>query len=111
MKTLSILVEDNMVSIDGIGLLVNCSSLDPTIHAVQWNGDRGRGHIEFVDEDPNDGQRPPNATIDNIEQFMLVVNAWNVLKQELDAKIAAQAAQAAAAAAPLPPSGGMNVLG
>ena len=76
MKTLSIIAKDNVVVIDGIGKPVDCSALDPIIHAIQWNDEKQKGHIEFVDEDPNDGQRDPNENIDSIEPYQFLIDAW-----------------------------------
>jgi hypothetical protein len=76
MRQFSVVKADNFVVIDGIAKPVDCSSLDPTIHAIQWNEERQKGHIEFVDEDPNDGICEPNINIDSIAPYQFLIEAW-----------------------------------
>lgn len=73
---LSVQVEDGFVIIDGVGRMVDCSGIDPAIRAIQWNSEKGRGHVEFVDEDENDGQRAPNLLIESIDQYQHLIDAW-----------------------------------
>lgn len=79
---LTIIRSDNMVYIDGKALKVDCSSLDSSIHAVQWNGQSGI--IEFVDPDPFDGEAPAPAPITDITQFQSLIDAWNTANSALN---------------------------
>lgn len=67
---LTIIVPDQTAGIDGEFRKLDLSGLDPTIRAVQWDG--STGHIEF-----NNGKA--NQTINNVDSFTQVVNAWNAL--------------------------------
>jgi len=63
---LSIIPAESKVNIDGVARWgVDCSSLDPTIHAIQWDGTKG--HIEFTDP-----ARPPVA-ITNIDAYQYLI--------------------------------------
>ena len=74
MPTISIIPADGYVVIDRVVRIVDCSSVHPTIHAIQWNG--RSGSIEYVDDDPDDGQRRANDTITSIEPYQGLINAW-----------------------------------
>lgn len=76
---LTIIRGDNMVYIEGEPLIVDCSSLDSSIHAVQWNGTNGI--IEFVDPDPFDNEAPAPQRITDISQFQSLIDSWNAAKQ------------------------------
>ena len=76
---LTIIRSDNMVYVDGEPLTVDCSSLDPSIHAIQWNDTKGV--IEFVDEDPIDNQAPAPQTITDITPYQPLIDGWNAAKQ------------------------------
>lgn len=47
-RKVSIIRPDNTVVIDGKAHSVDLASMHPYIHAVQWDGKAGAGHIEFV---------------------------------------------------------------
>lgn len=99
MKTLSIIPSDSMVIIDGVARQVDCSTIDPIIHAIQWNAKKERGHIEFVDEDPDDGQRAANESIASIEPYLALIGAWESVPATTTAKPM------------MAPDGGANVIG
>lgn len=62
---LTIVPSDTLVIVDGIGYRgIGMSSIDSTIHAVQWYGDKGE--VEY-----NNGMA--NEVIDNIEAFSVVL--------------------------------------
>ena len=42
----TIIRDDGVVGVDGVFRNVDLSSLDPDIHAVQWDGAAKRGHVE-----------------------------------------------------------------
>lgn len=67
---LTIIVPDSVAAVNGEFRKLNLTGLDPTIHAVQWDG--AVGHIEF-----NDGKA--NQIINNIDSFAQVVSAWDAL--------------------------------
>lgn len=71
---LTIIPSDTFCAVDGVGYNgVDMSSLVEGIHAIQWNGTTG--WVEYADR--SDGSKPANQEIDNIEQFSLVIEAWN----------------------------------
>ncbi|NDB59843.1 hypothetical protein EB001_15555 [bacterium] len=72
---LTIIRDDNCVYIDGISRIIDCSSLDPSIHAIQWNGQKGM--IEYVDPDPFDGKMPAPKPITDITPYQYLIDAWN----------------------------------
>jgi hypothetical protein len=84
----TIIVDDNNVLVDGEPHAVNCAELaDRDIHAVQWDGDRGRGEIEYkTDHDQDPPHRRPNERITNFAPFNHFVEAWRVRKQIDDAE-------------------------
>jgi hypothetical protein len=70
----TIIPSDNIVAVDGKVFRVDCSSIDPDIHAVQWYGALG-GEIEY--KAPVDGgARLPNENISDFAPFQPVVNLW-----------------------------------
>lgn len=72
----TIIQDDNAVYIDGAARKVDLSGLDPSIHALQFNTDTGKGHIEF---DQNLDPLPPNEQIDSeafAARFAWVITRW-----------------------------------
>jgi hypothetical protein len=67
---LTIINDDGAVYIDGKSVIVDCSSVDPAIHAVQWNVDRGL--IEFRGDGIN--PKPENEEIFDISRFQTVID-------------------------------------
>ena len=63
----TIIADDGKVGVDRVFRSVDLSTLDPNIHAVQWDG--ATGHIEFKD-------RSPNKMIDDFSAFQPFVAAW-----------------------------------
>lgn len=88
MKTLTIIPGENRVNIDGASRSVDCSMVDPKVHVIQWNDEKALGHIEFVDEDPNDGQCDPNETITSIEPYQALIDGWHAAKAAEEAAVA-----------------------
>ncbi len=64
---ISIIRPDSRVIVDGVAASVDCSELPAFIHAIQWNSDAGRGHIEFAPD--NDGRRHPNMPITDFTAY------------------------------------------
>jgi hypothetical protein len=52
---------------------LDMSSIDPSIHAVQW--DDASGQIEFVVG--SDGIKPVNKPITSIDEFQAVIDEWD----------------------------------
>lgn len=69
---LTIIPADRSVAIDGEHRSPLEFTIDPTIHAVQWYGDRGE--VEFVSTPEG---KPPNQTITSISQFQSAIDAFN----------------------------------
>ena len=63
----TIIANDGKVGVDGVFRAVDLSTLDPNIHAVQWDG--VVGHIEFKD-------RSPEQRIADISAFQSFIDAW-----------------------------------
>ncbi len=63
----TIIADDGKVGVDGVFRSVDLSTLDPNIHAVQWDG--ASGHIEFRD-------RSPEQQITSISAFQTFIDAW-----------------------------------
>jgi len=87
---LTIIKDDNFVSVDGVGMNVDCSALPSDVHAVQFYG----GEIEYA-TDIKTGQRKPNERIADASAYQPLIDAWTIKKQEADAAAAAAAAVAA----------------
>ena len=92
---LTIIRDDNSVYIDGISRIIDCSSLDPSIHAIQWNGQKGM--IEYVDSDPFDGKMPAPKPITDITSYQYLIDAWNAVAEAAAKAAVAEAAAKAAA--------------
>lgn len=63
----SVIRPDSCVIVDGVAASVDCSELPAFIHAIQWNSDAGRGHIEFAPD--SDGRRNPNMPITDFTAY------------------------------------------
>lgn len=63
----TIIPDDGKVGVDGEFRDVDLSDVDPSIHAVQWNGNAG--HIEFKDGSENE-------PLKNFGQFQSLVGRW-----------------------------------
>lgn len=78
---LAIIRDDNQVYVDGLCFDgIDCSGLPENVRAVQWDGVKGRGHIEF-DEDL---ARMPEP-IDSIAPYQAFIDAWNAKKAAAEA--------------------------
>lgn len=72
----TIIPSDGFVSVNNNGYSdIDLSSIDPSIHAVQWNNTEG--WIEFVNN--LDGTKPANEFINSIELFQPALDAWQVV--------------------------------
>jgi hypothetical protein len=83
-----IVADDKRVCVDGLCFDdLDMSSLDSSIHAIQWNGEWGE--IEYKSEFQN-GQitKPQNQVITDITPYQWAVNIWNVAKNAQAEEIA-----------------------
>ena len=59
--------DDNLVLVDGVGLIVDLSDMPADLHAVQWYGDAG--HVER--------QGMMNQPINSLADFQKWISRWN----------------------------------
>lgn len=92
----TIIKDDNAVSIDGVRYSVDCSTLPRDFHVLQWDG--SRGEIEFVSHmyanDPTTWHKKPNQMLTDIASYQRFLEAWQHAKAE-DDKVKSEAAEAA----------------
>jgi hypothetical protein len=81
---ISVVRADNRVIIDGVGADVDCSDLSTHIHAIHWDGDAGRGEIEFS-PDAN-GARMGNLEIASFNRFSFLHERWSLAIIEAELK-------------------------
>ena len=83
MSRVTVVPSDNVVVVDGVSKVVDCSNVPKFIHAIQWDG--VRGHIEFV---PIDNVHQGNLAITSFDQFsyLLDFHAHAVAKEKRDAE-------------------------
>lgn len=96
---LTIIKQDNAVYIDSVVREIDCSSLEASFHALQW--DETSGEIEVCD--PVTKKLVRNDVIDSIAPYQSFVDAWNAqasAEAEAAAALAALNAQAAANGGP-----------
>lgn len=73
---ITIVVDDNMVIVQGHGETVDCAALIPQgIHAVQWFD--CWGEIEYS-TDLETSERKPNARITDFSPFQFLADAWEI---------------------------------
>ncbi len=95
---LVIIADDARVDIDSLSYDdLNMAQLDPTIHAVQWNGEYGE--VEYKSRFEN-GQvvKPQNQIITSITSYQWAIDVWSAAKAAEEAAIleAVKAAEQAA---------------
>lgn len=69
---LTLIRTDGFISIDGVGYNVDLSTIDQTIHALQWYEDQGE--IEYAD---SRGRIVENAEITSLDDFQYVISLWH----------------------------------
>lgn len=73
---ITIVVDDNVVMIEGQAETVDCSSLLPQdVHVIQWYGTHGE--VEYA-TDIQTGHRKGNDKITDITPYQYLVDAWTV---------------------------------
>lgn len=65
----TIIRPDNMVAVNEVWRRVDCSSLPPNFHALQWYGDHGE--VELLGR-----PKPPNQEITSLEEYQPILDAW-----------------------------------
>ena len=71
----TIIPEDKLIIIDGLGYSPLAFKIDANIHAVQWYGEFGE--IEYKPEmTPNGVSKPLNKSIMEYSAFEKVLTAW-----------------------------------
>ncbi len=95
---ISIVKDNNAVTVDGERHTVDLSTLPANFHALQWDGTEGEIEyaMVFCEHCRTRGKRP-NETISDFTPYMVHLNAWHVAKAQ--AALAAEAAQKEAEAA------------
>ena len=66
---ITIIPSDGHIYVDGKLHVADCSSVDPSIHAVQWYDDRGEVEFKTIDS-----ERKPNEAIDSLGPFQALVD-------------------------------------
>jgi hypothetical protein len=79
MSQVTIVRPDNLVYVDGLAAAVDCSSLSPDIHAIQWNDGTKWGDIEFVHV-VGQREKPPNIQITDFSAYEFLRQAWRQKK-------------------------------
>lgn len=74
---LTIIRSDGFISVDGTGYTVDLSTLDSTVHAVQWYDTQGE--IEYTDLR---GRIVENVEITSIDTFQYVISLWQEKHQQ-----------------------------
>lgn len=65
---ISIVIPDNVVVIDGVARQVDCSGVEPDLHAVQWYGKHGE--VEYA------GAKRRNVIITDLEPYASLITQW-----------------------------------
>jgi hypothetical protein len=92
-----IIVDDNLMLIDGVAQKIDCSPLlAQNIHAVQWSDTFGEEEFRV---DPETGHREPNNRITDFSPYQPYIDQWQAalaksnINPALDSKPAKTAAQ------------------
>ena len=92
----AIVPSDNIVSIDGRSISIDCSGFASLvgIHAIHWDSEKNRGHIEYDNsdlEEPEDYRGNENLT--SIDAYQEIIVAFNAAEAAEDAKPALEMIQ------------------
>lgn len=71
---ITVIQGDGLVGVDGVFREVDLSHLDENIHAIQFDTQAGKGHVEF-DMDAQ-GKKPANQDLTSFADYQWVVQAW-----------------------------------
>lgn len=92
----TIVMEDELVIVEGVAYKVDLRDLPPYLHAIQWNG--SYGELEFR-ADKATGKKLPNISFTDFSPFEYLVGRWRVQKAHAEIKLQEQKAMAEAQAA------------
>lgn len=89
MNKVTIIPENGLVMVDGRVIEgLDMSSIDPSIHAVQWYGNYGeveyKSHHVLEDNGSASLVKPANEIITDISPFQSAIDAWEVAKEAED---------------------------
>jgi len=87
----TIMKDDNTVTVDGLKLPVDCSTLPANFHVLQWYGTEGE--IEYsmiVCQHCNARSKKGNETITDLTPYNSFVEAWKVAKIKAEQEAAAR---------------------
>ncbi len=85
---LSIIVPDQLVTIDGVVVSgIDLSSLSPRIRVVQWDSVKQKGHVEFDNDDlDEDNEFMGNSIITELSTAMTIIRDAAILKRDEEAE-------------------------
>lgn len=69
----TIIQSDGVVGVNGAFRTVDLADLDPAIHVIQFDTDKGKGHIEF---DAGLDPRRENKALTELGGFSVYVDRW-----------------------------------
>jgi hypothetical protein len=73
---ITIVCDDNVVLIDGRVIIIDCSSIAATIHAVQWYDTYGEIEYKELERGPD--------SISDLSQFQSLIDAWTAAAYVID---------------------------
>jgi hypothetical protein len=82
---LTIIKDDNMVSVNGEHRTVDCSDLPADFHALQWYGELKTGEVEYrVVKCEHCGSRHKKSNLDisDVAPYQIYVDRWNVARPQ-----------------------------
>lgn len=103
---LTIIKDDNKVLVDGVARTVDCSSLPPDFHALQWDG--AEGEVEYrMTRCDHCGARSKkgNVLVSELSPYQTYIDAWHVEDERVKAAETAEAEKQAGAAHAAGPQG------
>jgi hypothetical protein len=87
----TIIKEDNIVTVDGESFTVDCSGLPVNFHALQWYGNHGE--VEYAPfQVERQWHKDPNITVADLALYQPYLDAWAAAKLAAE-KVKADATQ------------------
>lgn len=78
----TIIKDDNIVSIDGEGRTVDCSALPVNFHALQWTDISGEVEYRVMRcEHCSARSKKGNSIISDLSPYMPYIDAWHVAEK------------------------------
>lgn len=95
----TIIKDDNKVLVDGVARTVDCSSLPPDFHALQWDGVDGEIEHRMTRCDHCGARsKKGNVLISELSPYQIYIDAWHVEDERVKAAEAEKQAGAVHAA-------------